>query len=464
MKYSSTNKPLECILTESRCYNRSSKMKVKGVLWHSTAAPNTTIRRYVQPSKNDPKYDELMALIGKNAYNNDWNDPNLKVCVHAFIGTLKDGTVTSVQTLPWDLACYGCGSGSRGSCNDGWIQFEICEDSLTSKSYFDDIYKEACELTAYLCKLYDLDPMAMTTYNGYEIPVVLCHKDSNDYKMGSNHGDVMHWFKKYNKTMDDVRRDVAKLMGQTSATAPAPTPVTPTPSTPVNFKKGDIVKLISNATYYNGKSIPSWIRNLEWIVKEEPKGDRVVIDKSTNGKYSIMSPVNAKNLVLVKRDNENIIISTPTPAPTPTPGKIVEGSLVKIAEGAVYTNNKSIPNWIRNIHWYVKSINGNRVVIDKSEDGKYSIMSALDIKYLSLVGAPVQNQPEVQKPVVEEFKPYIITVTASLLNYRSGPGSSYSVKGQIKKGGAYTIIEEKNGWGKLKSGAGWIALEYTKKI
>lgn len=379
MKYSSINRPLECILTESRCYNRSSKMKVKGVLWHSTAAPNTTIRRYVQPSKSDPKYDELMDLIGKNAYNNDWNDPNLKVCVHAFIGTLKDGTIASVQTLPWDLACYGCGKGSRGSCNDGWIQFEICEDYLTSKSYFDDVYEEACELTAYLCKLYDLDPMATTTYNGYEVPVVLCHKDANTHKMGSAHIDVTHWFKKYNKTMDDVRKDVAKLMGQTSALAP----------------------------------------------------------------------------------------STPAPAPTPTPAptsKIEKGSLVKIAEGAVYTTGKLVSPDIRKQEWYVESVKGNRVVINKSKDGKYSIMSALDIKYLSLVGAPVQNQPEVQKPVVEEFKPYIITVTASLLNYRSGPGTSYSVKGQIKKGGAYTIVEEKNGWGKLKSGAGWIALEYTKKI
>ena len=379
MKYSSTNKPLECILTESRCYNRSSKMKVKGVLWHSTAAPNTTIRRYVQPSKSDPKYDELMSLIGKNAYNNDWNDPNLKVCVHAFIGTLKNGTIASVQTLPWDLACYGCGKGSRGSCNDGWIQFEICEDYLTSKSYFDDVYEEACELTAYLCKLYDLDPMATTTYNGYEVPVVLCHKDANTYKMGSAHVDVMHWFKKYNKTMDDVRKDVAKLMGQTSA----PVPSTPTPT------------------------------------------------------------------------------HTPTPAPT---SKIEKGSLVKIAEDAVYTTGKEVSPEIKSREWYVESVKGNRVVINKSKDGKYSIMSALDIKYLSLVGAPAQNQPEVQKPVVEEFKPYIITVTASLLNYRSGPGTSYSVKGQIKKGGAYTIVEEKNGWGKLKSGAGWIALEYTKKI
>lgn len=27
----------------------------------------------------------------------------------------------------------------------------------------------------------------------------------------------------------------------------------------------------------------------------------------------------------------------------------------------------------------------------------------------------------------------------------------------------YTIVEEKNGWGRLKSGAGWISLSYTKK-
>ena len=27
----------------------------------------------------------------------------------------------------------------------------------------------------------------------------------------------------------------------------------------------------------------------------------------------------------------------------------------------------------------------------------------------------------------------------------------------------YTIVEEKNGWGRLKSGAGWISLEFCKK-
>ena len=71
-----------------------------------------------------------------------------------------------------------------------------------------------------------------------------------------------------------------------------------------------------------------------------------------------------------------------------------------------------------------------------------------------------------EKPVVEEkpaFTPYIIKVTADVLNVRSGPGTNYGITTTIKEGQAYTIVEEKNGWGKLKSGAGWISLKYTVK-
>lgn len=64
----------------------------------------------------------------------------------------------------------------------------------------------------------------------------------------------------------------------------------------------------------------------------------------------------------------------------------------------------------------------------------------------------------------DAFEPYKIKVTASVLNYRSGPSTSYAVKGTIKKGEVYTIVEEKDGWGKLKSGAGWICLDYAQKI
>ena len=58
---------------------------------------------------------------------------------------------------------------------------------------------------------------------------------------------------------------------------------------------------------------------------------------------------------------------------------------------------------------------------------------------------------------------YKVIVTAGILNVRESASAIAKVQTTIKKGDIYTIIEEKNGWGKLKSGAGWINLKYTKK-
>ena len=68
----------------------------------------------------------------------------------------------------------------------------------------------------------------------------------------------------------------------------------------------------------------------------------------------------------------------------------------------------------------------------------------------------------------DAFKEYLITTTCDVLNIRSGAGTGHSVVGAIRekagKKNKYTIVEEKNGWGRLKSGAGWISLSYTKKV
>ena len=58
--------------------------------------------------------------------------------------------------------------------------------------------------------------------------------------------------------------------------------------------------------------------------------------------------------------------------------------------------------------------------------------------------------------------PYLVRVSISDLNIRIGPGVSYRRVKYIPKG-IYTIVEEKDGWGRLKSGAGWIKLKYTTK-
>ena len=63
---------------------------------------------------------------------------------------------------------------------------------------------------------------------------------------------------------------------------------------------------------------------------------------------------------------------------------------------------------------------------------------------------------------------YLVQVTANDLNIRQGPGTNYPSNGFITPG-TYTIVKESSGqgsslWGKLKSGAGWISLDYCKKI
>ena len=230
MKYNNTNKPLICMMTNSTCYKETGRMAVKGILWHSTGANNPWLKRYVQPSDNASDKAELLAKLGKNQYKNDWNHISVEAGLNAWIGKLANGTVATVQTMPWDYRPWGCGSGRRGSCNNGWIQFEICEDALTDKSYFEAVYKEACELTAYLCKMFSLNPKDSVSFNGVSVPVILCHQDSYKLGLGSNHGDVYNWFNKYGKTMDNVRNDVAALMTSSGTIIPNST----TTTTPIN--------------------------------------------------------------------------------------------------------------------------------------------------------------------------------------------------------------------------------------
>ena len=288
MKYSENNKPMVCMMTNSTCYKGTREFTPKGILWHSTGANNTKLSRYVQPSDNASDRAQMLELLGTNKYQNDWNHISVQAGLNAWIGKLANGTVTTVQTMPWNYRPWGCGAGSKGSCNNGFIQFELLEDSLSDATYFNAVYKEACELTAYLCKMYNIDPKGTVNVDGVEAPTILCHADSYKLGLGSNHGDVLHWFKKHGKTMDDVRNDVANLLNP-----PVVKPIVTT-----NIKKGDVVSINENATYYNGKAIPAWVKAKKWVVLSVT-GNRVVIDKSEDGKSSICSPVHAEHLTVI---------------------------------------------------------------------------------------------------------------------------------------------------------------------
>lgn len=73
-------------------------------------------------------------------------------------------------------------------------------------------------------------------------------------------------------------------------------------------------------------------------------------------------------------------------------------------------------------------------------------------------------EPKPETPV----EGYLVKIKADVLNIRIDAGTEYKITGQIKDHGVYTIVAEKDGtgaskWGKLKSGAGWISLDYVEK-
>lgn len=147
---------------------------------------------------------------------------------------------------------------------------------------------------------------------------------------------------------------------------------------------------------------------------------------------------------------------------------INEGDLVSISEDAVYYNNVAIPKWVKSQNWYVKSISpGNKAVIDKNEIGTHFICSPIRTDFLMIV----KKNGCVSTVTEYEHKPcpYLIKVTAECLNIRKDAGTNFEIVGKIIDKGVYTITAEKTGaganlWGKLKSGLGWISLDYVKVV
>lgn len=365
-----------CMQTNSRCYKNTSSMKPVGILWHSTGANNPNLKRYVQPADGSSNYNADIAKIGKNNNKNDYNHAALSSGLNAFIGKFADGSIGTIQTMPWEYRPWGCGVGKKGSCNDGWIQFEICEDNLKDKDYAQKVYNEAVELTAYLCKKYGLNPNGTVNRNGVAIPVITCHNDASKLGFASNHSDINHWFPNIlGKNMINVREDVTRILGggsapkESSTPAPAPKPAAPsvTPSEP--------------------------------ILRVGSKGDAV---------RSLQTKLKA-------------IIN---------PNLVIDGDFGNNTKNAVINFQKKY---------------------GLTPDGIYGPKSAAKMKevYGSSNKAPAG---------------YKVKITASALNVRRGPGSSYGVVNVLRRGEVYTIVKEQNGWGQLKSGQGWISLKYTQKV
>lgn len=186
------------LAVENECYKVGKKMpngRPAGIIVHSTGANNPNLWRYV----------DAPEICGENPYGTHWNTfrpigangKPTQICCHAFIGKDKDGEVRAAKLLPWDMCCWNCASGSKGSYNwnPAYIQFEICEDGLDDPQYFKAAFTLAARLCARLMRNYDIP-----------IENVISHHEAYLRGYASNHIDPEHWLKKFGKDMDWFRK------------------------------------------------------------------------------------------------------------------------------------------------------------------------------------------------------------------------------------------------------------------
>ena len=172
------------------------------------------------------------------------------------------------------------------------------------------------------------------------------------------------------------------------------------------------------------------------------------------GSHVVMAVENGSAVTAQKAPTQT---STSTSASTKAECK--DGDVIKLKKDAKYYNGKTIPAWVFNKTLYYRGKNSNGIIFSTLKTGAITGV----VKPESIEGAATEQKTPTPTNA-STFTPYMVKVTASALNYRKGPGTNYGINGVIRDQGTYTIVEEQNGWGRLKSGAGWISLAYTRRV
>ncbi|HCU2976128.1 glucosaminidase domain-containing protein [Clostridioides difficile] len=448
-------KLVESILTKNPCYTAGRKIDVKGLMLHSVGCS--------QPRAS--------------AFINSWNSPTFsRACVHGFIDG-NDGTV--YQTLPWNHRGWHCGSSINGSGNNTHIGVEMCEpacitytggatfkcsDVDTAKAVAERTYRAAVELFAMLCQKFALDPLA----DG----VILSHKEGHSRGIASNHGDPEHLWSQLGMgyTMDTFRKAVKEQMGGKAA----------------DTKKG------TQASVFAGLSEKDAVPIIGELCREDMKKSGVLasvsaaqfILESGYGKSELGQ--NANNMFGMKKslsgntwadstwDGTSVYTKKTQEQHTDGTYETITADFRKypcvedsVADHSAYLLGAKNGRSLR--YKGIKGMTDYKAVAQIIKDGGYAtsltyveklcnIIEKWNLTQYDVTDAPA---PKPSTPdTVTEFPatPFSVKVIIDDLNYRSEPSMNGKVNGQTGKG-TFTIMEVRNGgWGRLKSGAGWIWL------
>lgn len=171
------------------------------------------------------------------------------------------------------------------------ITIEVASDTTHPYAVNDKAYAALIDLCVDICKRNGIKRLVWSTdknqrinhLNGCNMTV---HRD---YANKSCPGDYLY------ERHGDIASKVNAQLGETSEEQPEEVVRPTTPATTIQVK--DLVE-ITGTKYYTGKIIPDWVKAKRWYVRAVA-GERVVINKSEDGKCSIMSPVRASDLKVI---------------------------------------------------------------------------------------------------------------------------------------------------------------------
>ena len=422
-----------------------------------------------------------------SAFVRSWDSPaHGGSCVHGFIDG-EDGTV--YQTLPWNHRGWHCGSGNRGSGNNTHIGVEMCESAgirYTAGSYFtcldvdaaravaERTYRAAVGLFAMLCGKYGLDPL--------EDGVVISHREGCARGIASNHGDPEHLWGQLGMgyTMDGFRREVRaamegaasgvdgcmRIMGKAVATAGQMAAY-------VRARNPGVVQSVLDM-------VPLYLSEGE---AEGVRGDIAFAQSCLEtGNFTFSG-----SAVTLLQNNFCGMGVTGKGMRGNSFGTPLLGIRAQVQHLKAYASRKGLvkecvdPRFRyveRGCAEYVEWLGQKENPAGKG----WAAGAGYGEKILAILegilgmagGEPSAGGAggwyRVRKSWTDAACPFMVWVWVADLNIREGAGTDTPRTGRYTGKGCFTIVQVKAragsdaGWGKLKSGAGWIALDFCEKI
>ena len=499
-------KLVNSIMTKNPCYTAGKKIEVAGLMLHSVGCPQPRASVFIE-NWNRADYD--------------------RACVHAFIDG-NDGTVYQTlpwNHRGWHGggACNNTHIGVE-MCEPACIKYTggstfTCSDTTTAKAVAKRTYEAAVELFAMLCKEYGLDPLA----DG----VIISHAEGHKRGIASNHGDPEHLWKQLGMgyTMDGFRKNVKVAMKEKVSGMQATEFVSLSEAEVIakvgalftaDQKKSGILASVSLAQFIlesgYGKSELAQNANNCFGMKKSLSGNtwsgsvwdgKSVYTKQTkeqnaDGSYETITADFRKYACVEDSiaDHSAYLLGAMNGNKKRYEGiagmKDYKKVVQLIKDGGYATSLTYVENLCSVIEkWNLTQYDVKETAAEpekwyrvrktwddaKSQKGAYKVLknaqacadknegySVFDWDG-SVVYAPSKSSEPEQKMVS-----YRVRVSIKNLNIRKGPGTHFAKTGAYTGVGVFTIVAEsvglgsEKGWGKLKSGAGWISLDYVKKI